>query len=372
MEAIVFCIDFRSLNKIVIFDPEPIPNPQVLYSSMSAGEFFTKLDLSKGYWQIPVDKNDQEKTSFLTPDGLYHFKFMPFGLVTASAVFTKMMRIVLNGVENVVNYIDDIVIYTKDFDSHIKTFDIVLERLRRANLSVRPTKCMVGFHSIELLGHEIGKGVIKTNLKLAEKVIAAPRPVTKKQVRSFLGLTGFYRDFIPNYSDIALPLTELTRKGSSEKVKWGEQREEAFLKLKQCLVNPPILHLPDPDRLFILKFDASENGIGCPLMQRYDNHEFPVAYASKKLLPREKNYSVIEKECLAIVWSIKKFDFYLYGRMCEVHTDHKPLVYINAKKTINKRIMRWSMMLQEYRFRLVAIPGKDNAAVDYLSRSDQD
>lgn len=209
---------------------------------------------------------------------------------------------------------------------------------------------------------------MKTNPKLVHKIEEAPRPVTKKQVRSFLGLIGFYRDYIPNYSDEALPLTMLTGKGMPDKVRWGDDQEKAFLKLKQRLDQSPILKLPDFDKTFILKVDASDTGLGAALMQEFDGVEFPIAYASKKLLPRERNYAIIEKECLAIVWAVKRFEFFLYGRAFEIHTDHLPLTFMNNKKLVNKRIMRWAMALQEFRFRLVSIKGRDNLVADYLSR----
>ena len=349
-----FCIDFSKLNRVTVFDPEPIPNPQDLFASLSKSCFFTKLDLAKGYWQIPMEECDKEKTAFVTPDGKFHFRYMPFGMVTASAQFSKLMRQVFVGVPNVVNFIDDILVHNSDWPGHVKTLKLVLDRLRRANLAARPSKCLVGYKSLEFLGHEVGEGVIRTNPTIRKKISEAPRPVSKRQVRSFLGLTGFYRDFIPNYSDIALPLTTLTRKGSSDKVEWGDSQERSFTQLKHSLDNPPILHLPDFDRMFILKVDASDTGLGAVLMQNFDSGEFPISYASEKLLPREKNYAVIE--------------FYLYGRVFEIHTDHKPLVYINVRKSVNKRIMRWSMVLQEFRFRLVAVKGRDNVGADFLSR----
>ena len=231
-----------------------------------------------------------------------------------------------------------------------------------------PTKCALGFSTIEFLGHSFSEGTVHTSSRLTKKITEAPRPQTKKQVRSFLGLTGYYREYIPNYAEIALPLTDLTRKGSPTQVKWGEKEEQAFRKLKERLATPPILRLPQFDQLFMLKVDASDRGIGAVLMQEHAGEAFPIAYASKKLLPREQNYSTIEKECLAIVWAVKKFDYYLYGRQFEVHTDHKPLVYIQGKKFANKRIMRWSMTLQDYRFRLVSVRGQDNTAADFMSR----
>ena len=156
-----------------------------------------------------------------------------------------------------------------------------------------------------------------------------------------------------------------------DKVKWGSQQEEAFLKLKKCLDEPPILRLPNFNATFILKVDASDTALGAALMQEFDGREFPIAYARKKLLPRECKYATIEKECLAIVWAVKRFEFYLYGRAFEVHTDHQPLLFLQEKKCTNRRLMRWSMILQEHRFRVVAIPGRSNRAADFLSRMGQ-
>ena len=313
-------------------------------------------------------EQDKEKTAFLTPVGKFQFRFMPFGLVTAGAQFTKMMRLVLKGISNVVNFIDDTLIYSADWQSHVETVNKVLERLRSANLGVKPSKCYVGYHSVEFLGHIVGGGELRTTPKLVHKIAETTRPVTKRQVRSFLGLTGFCRDYIPKYADIASPLTMLTGKGMPEKVRWGAEQEEAFVKLKQQLNQSPILKLPDFNKTFILKVDASDVGLGAALMQEFGGVEFPIAYASRKLMQRERNYAVVEKECLAIVWAVKRFEFFLYGRCFEIHTDHLPLTFMHTKKLTNKRIMRWAMALQEFRFRLVSIKGRDNVAADYLSR----
>ena len=156
--------------------------------------FFTKFDLTKGYWQIALREQDKEKTAFLTRVGKFQFRFMPFGLVTAGAQFTKMMRLVLKGISNVVNFKDDTLIYSADWQSHVETVNNVLERLRSANLGVKPSKCYVGYHSVGFLGHIVGEGELRTIPKLVHKIAEATRPVTKRQVRSFLGLTGFYRD----------------------------------------------------------------------------------------------------------------------------------------------------------------------------------
>ena len=200
----------------------------------------------------------------------------------------------------------------------------------------------------------------------------ATRPQTKRQMKSFLGLAGFYRRFIPSFSSIASPLTDLTKKDRPNSIKdWQEKHVKAFQTLKTRLTSSPILHLPvfRYEIPFVLRTDASGVGVGAVLLQEIEGEgRLPIAYASKKLLPREKNYSTIEKECLGIIWGIEKFRKYLYGVEFLLETDHKPLSYLQTAKVLNPRIMHWAMRLQPYRFRIVAIRGQDNLGADYLSR----
>ena len=172
------------------------------------------------------------------------------------------------------------------------------------------------------------------------------------------------------YANLALPLTDLTKGMAPEKVKWGHDQDQAFQELKRCLVEPPILKMADFNSTFVLKVDASDHALGAVLVQETDGREFPVAYASRKLLPRESRYATIEKECLAIVWAVKHFEFFLYGRCFDIHTDHKPLLFLLERKSNSKRLLRWAMVLQQHRFRIVAVPGRSNAAADFMSRRD--
>ncbi|XP_038057353.1 uncharacterized protein LOC119728962 [Patiria miniata] len=363
-----FCIDFRQLNDVTVFNPEPIPNTEDLISRVANAKYFSKLDLTKGYWQIPMAPQDKDKTAFVTSDGHYQFNVMPFGMVNAPAVFSKLMREVLVGVPNVINYIDDILVYTETWEDHMVTLEEVLQRLRNAGLTARPTKCCIGFKSLKFLGHTIGEGIVKPHQDKVDQVLKAERPRTKKQVRSFLGLVGFYRKFIPNFSAIAAPLSDLTKKGNPNKVNWSDAQDVAFETLKRRVASAPILHLPNFDKQFILQTDASDIGIGAVLMQEEDGVKFPISYVSRKLLPREAKYSVIERECLALVWAIKKFHFFLYGKEFILETDHRPLSYLARTKMTNSRIMRWALSLQPYRYRIIAIKGKDNVGADFLSR----
>ena len=233
----------------------------------------------------------------------------------------------------------------------------MLTRLRQAGLTARPSKCMVGFTSIEFLGHTVGDGTLIPNENKVRDIIEGMRPETKKQAMSFLGMVGFYRKFMPQFAEIAFSLTNLTRKGSPTKVSWEEEHQRAFDTLKSYMVCSPILQLPDLSCMFTLRTDASNVDIGTVLLQEHNEVKFPVAYASKKLLRRETRYSVIERECLALVWGIKRFQMYLYGTEFQVEKDHCPLIYMQNTKLTNSRVMRWVLSLQPYRFRIVAIKG---------------
>ena len=363
-----FCIDFRKLNRITIFDAEPMPNPDEIFACLSTARFFSKLDLSKGYWQIPLTEQDKEKTAFLTPDGLFQFKVMPFGLINAPATFSRVMRLVLHGLPHVHNYIDDILIHTETWEEHMATLKALLCRLRQANLTAKPSKCQLCCPKVEFLGHVVGEGLLKPMEDKLEKISNALRPETKKQLRSFLGLAGYYRKFIPNFSTIATPLTDRTKSREPNRVVWTERQEEAFGTLKKCLTSGPILCLPNFQKQFTLRTDASDTGIGAILLQDHVGDKQPVAYASRKLLPREQAYSVMERECLAIVWGITKFEVYLDGKEFVLETDHQPLMYLQRSKLLNSRIMRWALSLQPFRFRIEAIAGVHNVGADFLSR----
>ena len=366
-----FCIDFRKLNAITVLDSEPIPNMDDIMSNLSKAKFLSKIDLSKGYYQIPIAKADREKTAFATPDGLFQFKVLPFGMVNAPAVFSRMMRRLLYGLDNVVNYIDDILIFSDSWESHIDSLKKVLLRLRDRGLTARPSKCEIGFMSLEFLGHVVGEGTMKPVPGKVDKILKTSTPQSKKEIRSFLGLVGYYRRFIPNFSAIAAPLSDLTKGGKPNRLVWGEAQERAFCTLKRRLATAPILRLPDPSKTFILRTDASNIGIGAVLIQQDGEHQFPICFASRKLLPRERNYATIERECLALVWAIQKFHLYLYGKTFILETDHQPLSHIAKAKLNNSRVMRWALSLQPYRYKVRAIKGKDNQAADFLSRCPQ-
>ncbi|KAL8606779.1 hypothetical protein ACOMHN_049608 [Nucella lapillus] len=365
-----FCVDFRQLNKVVEFDSEPMPDVEYLFAKLGDKKVFSKIDLSKGYWQIPLEEGDKPKTAFSTPEGHFQWKVMPFGLCTSGAVFSRMMRKLLQPLqsEDVDNFIDDILIATVDNQEHIKVLKAVLQRLQDSSLTARPSKCSLGGVEVTYLGHKIGKGEIRPGEDKMAQILEAPRPTTKKQVRSFLGLIGYYRRFVPHFAEVAKPLTDLTKGAKARVVVWNEQCEQAFQSLKRVFCEPPVCNLPVSGRRFVLQTDASENGIGAMLCQEYEDGLRPVSCASKKLKPAELNYPIIEKECLAMVWGIQHFERYLYGNAFLVQTDHSPLQYLDRVKSASGRITRWALLLQPFQFTIEAIPEKENVSADFLSR----
>ncbi len=327
------CVDYRKLNRLTEVDPTPMPNPDEIFQKMAKAKFLTKLDLSKGYWQIPVATEDILKTAFVTPDGSYEFMKMPFGMVNSGATLVRGLRKLLGDIEEADSFIDDIMVFTETWERHLEVLTELFDRLSNAGLTVKPSKCVIGAESIEVIGHQISadgiKGLHQDNV---EKIKNARRPKTKKEVKAFLGLTGYYREFIPNYAAKAVPLSDLLRKGQPNKIEWGEAQERAYTTLKSELTNSPILHLPDVTKPFVLRTDASDVGVGAVLLQDQAGKLCPVSFASRKLSDREQKYSTIERECLGVVWAVRKFLLYLNGSEFILQTDHQPLVYLNKAK----------------------------------------
>ena len=365
------CVDYRKLNKLTVFDPEPMPTAEHLFQKLNGDKYFTRIDLSKGYWQISIPEEDIPKTAFVTPDGSYEFLKMPFGMINSAATLKRAMKKLLHGLDNVEFYWDDNLVHTLTWEEHIKVLQELFTRLLAAGMTIRPPKCLFGVNTVDFLGHRLEEGLIGLHEDNVAKIRDAPRPTTKKQIRSFMGLAGYYRDFIPNFAALAALLSDFTRKGQPNKVEWGEAQEKAYQNIKALLTKEPILRLPDPEKTNFLRTDASDSGIGAVLMQEHDGKLFPVCYGSKKLSSAERNYSAIEKECLAIVWGFKRFHLYLYGVPFVLQTDHEPLKYMNSAKFANGRLMRWAMFLQSYNFRVDAIKGSENVGADYLSRVEE-
>ncbi|XP_058858753.1 retrovirus-related Pol polyprotein from transposon 17.6 [Acipenser ruthenus] len=254
-----FCNDFRQLNQVSKFDSYPMPRVDELIERLGSAKYLTTLDLTKGYWQIPLSPKSREKTAFATPLGLFQYKVMPFGLHGAPATFQRLMDIILRPHAQYASaYIDDIVIFTDSWETHLEKVNAVLQSLREAALTANPEKCFVGLQEAQYLGFVVGGGKVKPQTSKVEAITNWPIPRDKKQVRAFLGLAGYYRRFVPEFSSIATPLTDLIKKSAPVRVKWSPEADKAFKAIKQILCDSPVLKVPDFSQPFILQTDASE------------------------------------------------------------------------------------------------------------------
>jgi hypothetical protein len=250
----------------------------------------------------------------------------------------------------------------------VRTLREFFKRVRDAHLTLKPKKCSLGYGRIDFLGHTLDNDDISPKEESVDKIVDMPQPKTKKQVRSFLGAINYYRKFIPHCAELMAPLSDLTKKSAPNNIEWTQELGESFKQLKEALSKTPILKLPDLKKEFIIQTDASGKGIGCVLIQQYGGINHPIAYASRKLLERERRYSVEERECLAIMWGISRFDRYLCGKQFVIETDHCGLQYMKEGRMKNARVMRWSLALQNYCFTIRYIKGSSNVVSDYLSR----
>ncbi|GFW29261.1 retrovirus-related Pol polyprotein from transposon 297 [Trichonephila clavipes] len=321
------CVDYRRLNEITRAEFFPLPNVEEIVEKVSAAPYVTVMDLSEGYFQIPLTPRAQRYAAFVTPFGTYIPKKMMFWLVCAPYYFCKLMAQVLEGLEQfALPYIDDIAIFSQGWKDHVKHIDIVLGRLRKAGLKVKPSKCKFAQEEVLFLGHRIGSGSRSPSDLKIKAIADFPRPTTKTQVRSFLGLVGYYSHYIPNYSTTASPLTEaLKGKIKKEKITWDEKCGKAFEELKAKLVSQPILFAPDFATDFILQTDASEVGAGVVLSQRIEGEEHPIVFLSKNFSKAERNYSTVKRELAAIIFGLKRLKHYLDGQKFIIETDHNPL-----------------------------------------------
>ncbi|GFX81866.1 retrovirus-related Pol polyprotein from transposon 297 [Trichonephila clavipes] len=365
------CIDYRKLNGIIRTEYFPLPNIEERVEKVSAAKFITVLDLSKGYWQIPLSKTAQRYAAFCTSFGTYRPLRMSFGLKNAPYFFSKLMAELLNGLEDfVVPYLDNIAIFSDTWESHIKHMETVLQRIKRAKLTIKPSKCKFAQQNVKFLGHIVGQGFRTPSEIKVQAVLEFPTPRTKTQIRAFLGLAGYYQKYINLFSVIAAPLTDAL-KGRAKKgeITWTTECENAFRELKGKLIDKPVLYAPTFEREFIVQTDASNAGMGAVLSQLTEQgEEHPILYLSKKFSEVEKRYCTTEKECASIVFAIKRLHYYLDVNSFLVMTDHNPLVWLNRNVSSNPRLMRWALALQPYNFRIVNRSGKSHKNAHSLSR----
>lgn len=366
-EGVRLCGDFRKLNAVTVFDAEPMPDQESIMCRLTGSTIFTKMDLTEGFFQIPLHPESRKLTAISTPKGLFHFLVLPFGLSNSSAAFIRTTRKVLGDIAGVEIFMGNVLIHNNSFEYHVARIRQVLQRLKYYNMTVKPSKCDFAQDQVEFLGHVIGNGVKRCREDKLIRIKDVPRPATKKQVRSFLGLVEYYRSFIANFAVIALPLQELLQKHLPEEVLWTSAQEQAFQELKLRLLLQPVLHLPNLNKEFTLRTDAYPQAIAAILMQETDGEIYPVACFSRKLKPAEKNYSTVEKELLAVVEGIRKFYSYLSGSPFLLDADHLSLSYLRTSKNANARLMRWALYLQQFRFSIKYTKGLLDTGVDDLS-----
>ena len=363
------CVDYRAINACTLPDPYLMPLIEEILDTLAPARFISKIDLNKGFHQIPVKPEDAEKTAFCTPWGKFQFVVMPFGVRNGPATFQRLMdRLLHQDLDIARVYIDDIAVFSSSWEAHCVDLARVLSRLRQAGLTANVAKCQWGQTACEFLGHIVGKGKVSPAALKVRAVQEFVFPRTKRQVRQFLGLTGYYRRFIPNYSEHAYHLTEATRKLAPDRVKQTAALAAEFDYLKDHLCAMPLLTLPVPSDSFVLQTDASGVGLGAVLSVRRGEEELPVAFHSRKLQPREQRYSASEVECLAVVDAVNHFGSYLIPQTFVVETDHKALTYLMTANHQNGRLARWALQLQPYDFTIRYRAGKENGNADALSR----
>ncbi|KAL4017964.1 hypothetical protein IC575_021549 [Cucumis melo] len=358
------CIDYRELNKVTVKNRYPLPRIDDLFDQLQGATVFSKIDLRSGYHQLRIRDGDIPKTAFRSRYGHYEFVVMSFGLTNGPAVFMDLMNRVFKDFLDsfVIVFIDDILIYSKTEAEHEEHLHQVLETLRANKLYAKFSKCEFWLRKVTFLGHVVSSEGVSVDPAKIEAVTNWPRPSTVSEIRSFLGLAGYYRRFVEDFSRIASPLTQLTRKGTP--FVWSPACESSFQELKQKLVTAPVLTLPDGSRNFVIYSDASKKGLGCVLMQQGK----VVAYASRQLKIHEQNYPTHDLELAAVVFALKIWRHYLYGEKIQIYTDHKSLKYFFTQKELNMRQRRWLELVKDYDCEILYHPGKANVVADALSR----
>jgi hypothetical protein len=358
------CVDYRPLNEVTIKNKYPLPQIDILFDQPTGARVFSKIDLRSGYHQIRIRPEDIPETAFTTRYGLFEYLVMSFGLTNAPAHFTYLMNsIFMPELDKfVVIFIDDILIYSKNEEEHAKHLRIVLTRLREHHLYAKFSKCAFWLKEIQFLGHVLSaKGIVVDPNKVKD-ILEWKLPTTVHQVRSFLGLAGYFHRFIPNFSKIVKPITSLLK--NDTKFDWSSKCNEAFEQLKVLLTTTPVLAQAVIEKPFYVYCDASGSGLGCVLMQEGR----VIAYASRQLRRHEEHYPTHDLVLAAVVHALKIWHHYLLGNTCHLYTDHKSLKYIFTQSELNMRQRRWLEIIKDYDLEIHYHLGEANVVADALSR----
>ena len=366
-----FCIDYRKLNAVTRQDAYPLPRIDDSLDALAGSRYFSTLDLTSGYWQVPLSKDAQEKSSFTTRSGLWKWKVLPFGLTSAPATFQRLMEQVLHGLhwKSLLLYLDDVIVIAPDFSTHIQRLEEVLQRLQLAGLKLKPSKCELFQKEVKYLGHIVSQHGVATDPKKIEAIKDWPPPNDVRSLQAFLGTVGYYRQYLPNYATVAKPLTLLT--GKKVPWQWTDTEADSFRLLKAGMMSAPVLGYPDPALRYTLDTDASNVGVGAVLSQEQNGVERVIAYYSKTLAPPERNYCVTRRELLAVVKAVKHFRPYLYGQEFRLRTDHASLRWLCRRHEPSAQVARWLEILAEFQYSLEHRAGLKHGNADGLSRKPQ-
>lgn len=363
-------IDYRGINAITVIDHFPLPNITDIVDQLGGATIFSVIDLTSGYHQISLREEDQHKTGFSALGYKFQFTKLPFGLVNSAAAFQRIMTNILAGLvgKGCFVYIDDIIIYGRTQEEHNENLSKVLNRLLSYKMKIQPSKCHFYKKEISYLGFVISDEGVKMDPEKIKAIMSLNPPRNAKQLKSFLGMAGFYRRFVKDFSKMAHALHNLLKKDT--KFIWDDSCQEAFDNLKEMIASDIMLQYPDFSKEFQLTTDASNYGIGAVLSQKdSEGLDRPISFISKALNSAEKNYSVTEKECLAIVWAVISFRYYLLGNKFTILSDHRPLTWLGNAVDPGARLLRWRLKLNDYDYQIKYTPGKTNYVADELSRN---
>ena len=364
------CIDYRKLNERTVKDAYPLPRIDMCIDCLSSAKVFSTIDLQSAYMQLELAEEDRHKSAFITKYGLFEYAVLPFGVCNGPSTFQRCIELIFRGLqwEILLVYLDDIIVISEDVDQHLERLETVFKRLYEANLKMKPGKCEFFKSEVLFLGHIVGQNGIQPNPQTLTSVKEWKAPTDVKQIQQYLGLCSYYRQYIPNFSHIAAPLTKLTRKGAE--FIWDGECQQAFDHLKDRLCSSPLLAYPKPGLKYILDCDASDLGIGAVLSQIQDGCERPIAYASKRLNQHQEKYSVTRRELLAVVVFMNHFRHYLLGKKFLLRTDHGSLRWIFEFKNPRGQVARWLEHLSQFDFDIEHRAGTKHQNADGLSRRD--
>ena len=358
-------IDYRALNKVTRKFVWPMPKVEDIFSQLNGAKYFSTLDFRAGYHHIRLTADSIPKTAFTSPFGKYEYVKVPFGLAQAPAYFQELMTGVLKDLPFAMAYLDDIIIYSSTPEEHLQHIKTVFEKLCHTKLSMKLIECHFFTKEIQYLGHILGVEGIRPVPAKTEDIKAMYPPVNPKQVHAFLKLVGYYRKFIKNFAKIAKPLTVLTH--TDVKFEWKETHHCAFMKLKDTIIQAPILRYLDTTKPYIMYMDASNDACGAQLSQMHEEAKFPVAFLSHTFTDTQQRWSTPEQEAYSIYFTITKRNYYLQGADIIVRNDHKPLVHFLNGKNKNTKVNRWGLELASYNIKFEWISGAKNKVTDCLS-----